>query len=122
MTLTTLVTGCSAPARETAIASLLDGYGSTALILEGMPNGIDRFAPIGHAKKLQIARIAPGCVCCTGNLTMRVTLNRILRHAPDRLYIGVATADHLQGIRHFLSQAPYSTLLELTPDLHVQAI
>jgi G3E family GTPase len=119
LTVTTLVTGGSVSGRETAIASLLDARCSTALILEGMPDGSNQFEQFSNVADIKISRIAPGCVCCTGNLTLRVTLNRILRHPPARLYMGLATATHLDEVRRFLSQAPYDALLELTADLHV---
>ncbi|RJG04807.1 GTPase [Noviherbaspirillum cavernae] len=125
-TLTTLVTGATAAARETAIAAALDAdtdaIRATALILEGLPGGaspLDAFTdPLIAQAAPHIARIAPGCLCCTGNLTMRVTLNRILRRPPARLYISLATAGHLDNIRTFLCQPPYDGLLELTQDLH----
>jgi G3E family GTPase len=119
MTLTTLVTGASASQREAAIAALLDANCSTALILEGIPDGLQRFAPLEKTAPVQVVRIAPGCVCCTGNLTLRVMLNRILRHPPARLYLGLATASHLPQVRQFLTEAPYDKLLELTDDLRV---
>lgn len=113
---TTLVIGSSAGARETVIAAAIAGAVpcNTAVILEGMPDGIERLA---STDTLSIARIAPGCPCCIGNLTMRVTLNRILRHAPARLYISLATAAHLHQVRQFLSEAPYDRLLVLTADI-----
>jgi hypothetical protein len=114
--LTTLVTGATASAREAAIAAFVEHGIETALILEGLPNGspvLDDTSP-----HLHIARIAPGCVCCTGNLTMRVTLNRMVRRRPARLYISLATSEHLEQIRLFLSQPPYEKLLQLTKDLH----
>jgi G3E family GTPase len=112
----TLVTGTSAAAREAAIAAALTPDVRTAIILEGMPDansGLDAIS-----SRLQIARIAPGCICCTGNLTMRVTLNRLLRAKPEQLYIGLATSAHLAQVRTFLSAAPYDNLLTLTKDLH----
>lgn len=117
MTLATLVTGFPASAREAAIAALLDSRCSTALILEGLPDGTDPFAQFDKVAHIQIKRIAPGCICCIGNLTMRVTLNRILRHPPARLYLSLAATNHLEEIRHFLTQPPYDALLELTDDL-----
>ena len=116
MILTTLVTGATAAAREAVIAAALEPGAETALILEGLPDG----SPIldDTASYLHIARIAPGCVCCTGNLTMRVTLNRLVRRRPVRLYIGLATSLHLEQIRQFLTQPPYANLLQLTKDLH----
>lgn len=50
---------------------------------------------------------------------MRVTLNRILRHPPARLYISLAQATHLDQIRLFLTQAPYDALLVLTEDIRL---
>lgn len=130
MTLTTLVCGARASIREAKIAEALDGSdsisnfisnsisSSTAVILEGMPDGTATLDLAAAAKNVLIARIAPGCLCCTGNLTMRVTLNRILRRPPARLFISIANAEHLGEIRRFLQQAPYDKLLTLTADLH----
>jgi G3E family GTPase len=118
VTSTTLVTGASATEREAAIAAAITSDIDTALILEGLPSGITRVDSLVESQHLHIARIAPGCLCCTGNLTMRVTLNRMLRLHPARLYISLATADHLDGIRGFLTQPPYDELLVLTKDLH----
>lgn len=118
MTPTTLVLGDTAAAREAAIAAAIDPALETALILEGLPDGISRLDALAASPQLHIARIAPGCACCTGNLTMRVTLNRMLRGAPTHLYIGLATSQHLEGIRAFLTKAPYDNLLRLTKELH----
>jgi hypothetical protein len=126
----TLVTGACAAARETAIAAALrsDAFtsapiigGTVALILEGLPSGQSEHAAIldPHHNPLlaQAARIAPGCLCCIGNLTLKVTLNRILRHPPQRLYISLASATHIGQLRAFLSNPPYDSLLRLTDDL-----
>jgi len=112
----TLVIGATPAAREAAIRAALAPAEHTAIILEGIPDtqsGLDSAVPA-----LRIVRIAPGCVCCTGNLTLRVTLNRLLRTKPDRLFIGVATSAHIAQIRAFLSAPPYDNLLALTQDLH----
>lgn len=112
--LLTLVAGGDAGAREGAIANALIEAPdlSTALILEGVPpNALDFDASI------LVSRIAPGCPCCIGRLTMQVTLNRILRHPPKRLYISVANATHLDAIRDFLTQAPYDSLITLSDNL-----
>jgi hypothetical protein len=112
-----LVTGPTAGAREQLIAAQLPpGDGAvTAVLLEGLPDGHTIFAP---SPALLIERIAPGCLCCTGNLVLRVTLNRLLRRRPERLYIGLATTEHLDQLRSWLQNPPYDQLLELTPDLH----
>jgi hypothetical protein len=112
---TTLVTGPSGHARETAIAANLHQNGATAIILEGLA---DANSPLFPSASLLISRIAPGCLCCTGNLVLRVTLNRLLRVPPTRLYIGVARGEHLDQLRSWLRSAPYDQLLELTEDLH----
>jgi hypothetical protein len=115
-----LVTGASAATREAAIAEALE-YPATprsdgvAVILEGLPDGN---SPLENSDKLLISRIAPGCLCCAGNLVMRVTLNRLLRQRPARLFIGVAATTHLDQLRSWLSSAPYDQLLALLPDLH----
>ena len=113
---TTLVTGHSASKREAAIHAQLDPTLSTAVILEGLSDGREHFQPTEHPH-LQLQRIAPGCMCCTGNLVMRVTLNRLLRSKPARLYISVATDTHLPQLREILAAAPYDSWLTLTEDL-----
>ncbi|PFH10403.1 hypothetical protein BCF11_2822 [Collimonas sp. PA-H2] len=124
MTLTTLVSGRAASAREAAIWSALQQelaqqgvYQSTALILEGLADG--KLATADLPPELEVKRIAPGCFCCIGNLTLRVTLNRLLRKAPARLFISIADDTHLEQIRAFLSQPPYDAYLSLTQDLTV---
>jgi hypothetical protein len=118
---TTLVTGPGAAARERAIAARLRSpdaaasSGLQAVILEGIASGnspLDTLPP-----NAQLARIAPGCLCCTGNLVLRVTLNRMLRQRPERLFIGVADSEHLDQLRSWLQSEPYDQLLTLTADL-----
>lgn len=121
MTEVTLVTGATASAREEAIARAIGPATPacpTALILEGLPDGSSRLDELLSSPGFHLARIAPGCLCCTGNLTMRVTLNRMLQRKPEKLFIGLATDSHIDQIRLFLSQAPYDKLLHLAKDLH----
>lgn len=112
---TTLVVGADADARERAIARAVVPGQATAAILEGLPSG--KPVLVEHSL-LSLARIAAGCPCCEGNLVLRVTLNRILRRKPARLFIGLTSGDHLPGLRAFLSAAPYSDLLALTEEIH----
>ena len=108
MTPTYLVTGPSARAREAAIAARFQA--GDAAILEGLPDG-KADAPLqGHTS---LHRIAPGCLCCTGNLVLRVTLNRLLRQAPSRLFIALADPTHLATLHAMLAAAPYGALLAL---------
>lgn len=124
MTLTTLVSGGSAGMREAAIYAALEqdwarsgAHLTTALILEGLPDG--KAATLPPGLDLDIKRIAPGCLCCIGNLTLRVTLNRLLRKPPARLHISIADSTHLAQLRAFLLHPPYDDFLEMTPDLAV---
>lgn len=114
-TVTTLVIGGTASAREAAIQPLL-ADASTAVILEGLPDG-QALLNSDLSRHLEITRIAPSCLCCTGNLVMRVTLNRLLRNQPSRLFIGVASTEHLTALRTFLKEAPYDHILHLTNDV-----
>jgi len=118
MTPTTLVIGGRAPMREAAIAAALDPAVPTAAILEGMASGASDLEA-GAMNALQIVRIAPGCMCCIGNLTLRVTLNRLLRKPPSRLFIAVADSTHLNQVRNFLTQEPYDAFLTLTDHIDV---
>ncbi|MBD8655215.1 GTPase [Oxalobacteraceae sp. CFBP 13730] len=143
---TSLVTGSTAAAREGAIAALLatpfdaasassasvsslvaDGPASPAsrlpapaipfdaVILEGL--GVAA-TPLETGPNLQVMRIAPGCLCCDGNLVLRVTLNRLLRQRPRRLFIGLASSEHLDQLRSWLAAPPYDQLLALDPVVH----
>lgn len=114
ITSTTVVAGATAAVREAAIAAAIAPGIPTALILEGLPDGSDVLEQAMARTDCQLVRIAPGCPCCIGNLTMRVTLNRMLRSRPRQLYISLATDEHLDGILAFLSRPPYDGLLAVT--------
>jgi hypothetical protein len=127
VTAATLVTGSSAAAREQAIFDQLnlsklhhDGAKDRsmplqAIVLEGLAPGNSPLDSLpAHVLS---ARIAPGCLCCAGNLVLRVTLNRLLRQRPERLFIGVARSEHLDQLRSWLQAEPYDQLLRLTSDL-----
>lgn len=115
MTLATLVTGRTAAEREAAIAANIRTPSETAVILEGLPVGRieDTVGPL----QMPVHHIAPACPCCTGSLTFRVTLDRVLRRKPARLFLGIASAAHLETIRDMLTAPPYAALLQLSPDL-----
>lgn len=112
--------GCEAAiaARLGALAAPPSDAGSSVVILEGMPSGLSPLADLADTSpSVQVLRIAPGCLHCSGNLVLRVTLNRVLRHPPEQLYIGLASAEHLALLRDFLQAAPYAALLDLQADL-----
>ena len=112
--LATLVPGATLAAREALIAASLFSGQRCAVILEGLPDGS---TILSSSSTLNVHRVAPACLCCTGNLILRVTLNRILRLRPERLFVGVASVDHLDQLRSWLRDPPYDQLLEMTPDL-----
>lgn len=116
---TWLVTGPRAGAREAAIAALLQPGVPSAIILEGLSDGgsalVFEDSPPKYAAN--VIRIAPGCLHCSGNLVLRVTLNRVLRRPPAQLYISLASAEHLALLREWLSGPPYDVLLALQPDI-----
>ena len=114
-----LVSGGRAGEREAAIAAAHNPGLATAVILEGLADPHSALAD--EAPLRQVARIAPGCLCCTGNLVLRVTLNRILRRPPAQLFISLADATHLEQLRQWLAAAPYDQLLRLGSDLRAQA-
>lgn len=133
--LATLVAGGRAGQREAAIAAALLPGQSCAVILEGLADGNSvlanladlaaasdstELAPPG-ATIPQLLRIAPGCLCCAGNLVLRVTLNRLLRQPPQRIFISLADATHIDTLRAWLQAPPYDAHLALGPDLLVDA-
>ncbi|WP_307722074.1 GTPase [Pseudoduganella albidiflava] len=90
-----------------------------AIIIEGLA---DPLSPLADAPGVQVHRIAPGCLCCAGNVVLRVTLNRLLRRPPAQLYISLADATHVGQLRAMLSAPPYDTLLSLCDDVAAPAV
>ncbi|MBC3933826.1 GTPase [Undibacterium rugosum] len=110
----TLVAGGSYAQREQVIATLCEADAASsasaapsaciAVVLEGLPAGD---LCLQSSSRLLLHRIAPGCFCCIGNLTMKVTLNRLLRQPLTHLYLAVASIEHLDNILQTLAQPPY---------------
>lgn len=71
---------------------------------------------------VHILRIAPGCLCCAGNLILRVTLNRLLRHPPTSIYISLATSTHIGQLRESLSSPPYDQWLTVGDDIVIAEV
>ncbi|MDZ5637096.1 GTPase [Janthinobacterium sp. GMG1] len=121
----TLVNGGRAAGREAAIAQALRPQQASAVILEGLADGNAILADLAEQVSpspsfpLQLLRIAPGCLCCSGNLVLRVTLNRLLRHPPAHLFISLADATHIEQLRTWLTASPYDALLALQADIVV---
>jgi hypothetical protein len=117
--LLTLVSGGSYAQREVAIATVISATSaaeSSAVILEGLPVGNN---VLSEQPSLQIHRIAPGCMCCIGNLVLRVTLNRVLQTSPSHIFLSLASQEHLAQLKVFLEAMPYQALLEIQQDLRI---
>ena len=121
----TLVSGGRVGEREASIAQVLLPEQPSAVILEGLADGNSILADLAEHTAppavLQLLRIAPGCLCCSGNLVLRVTLNRLLRHPPAHLFISLADATHIEQLRSWLAASPYDAWLALEPDLSITA-
>lgn len=120
MTLTHLVSGPTARQREMHIADAmaqLPHQDSVAIILEGLADAHSPLQHLSGSPQHRLNRIAPGCPCCSGNLVMRVTLNRLLRPAPEHLFVSIANSAHHEHIRTFLRSPPYDAYLTLQDDV-----
>lgn len=72
--------------------------GRRAVIAEGL------FAPIELPPAVPLVRLAPGCVCCIGQLPLRVALTRLVRqHRPDHLLVLLADDAHRDRVRQLLA-------------------
>jgi G3E family GTPase len=110
----TLVSGGRASTREDYIhGAVVPG---AAVIIEGLADASSALAEVDPAA-VTVVRIAPGCLCCTGNLVLRVTLNRLLRRAPAHIFISMADASHVGQLKDWLTSASYQPLLALAPDV-----
>jgi G3E family GTPase len=118
MTLVTLVVGGKATDRERAIAGAAGAGLSNTAIVEGLPTGEAALEQLTTGFDLDVFRIAAGCPCCSGNLTIRVTLNRALKRRPNRLFLSLSNSAHKEKVRHFLQEPPYLALLELSTDIN----
>jgi hypothetical protein len=82
--------------------------GRRAVIAEG------GFAVLEAPEAVPLARLAPGCVCCVGQVPLRVTVGRTLRtHRPDELLLLLASADHLPRVRALLADGSLGVRFDL---------
>ena len=114
MTILHLVYGANQTVRENAIKTQMTPTVFAIALLEGM--ALNNASPDPLAS-MKVVRMAAGCPCCTGNLTMRVMLNRALKEKPDRVFLSLANFAHLTSVRDFLQEDQYCGRLELGRDL-----
>ena len=122
-----LVTAASAREREAVItAAIIDANSAHAnwanaprhaVLLEGLPDGHAQLESLLAERAIPIIRIAAGCLCCSGSVVLRVNINRLLRHKPHRLFIGIATTTHQAQLRTMLQSPPYDAWLTIGPDI-----
>jgi G3E family GTPase len=89
--------------------------GRQAVIVEGGPGNL--IAPAG----VELVQLAPGCVCCVGQLPLRVTIARMLRLVkPVRLWIEVSAGEHLPELRRQLNGPGFAGAVEIIdePDIY----
>lgn len=71
-------------------------------------------AEVPQAPGRHVHVLAPACLCCIGNLTLRVTLARVLRHEkPQHLIIAIADARHEERMAAMLRAAPWDLWLQM---------
>ena len=72
------------------------------------------FAPLAAPAAVPLARLAPGCVCCVGQVPLRVTLTRVVRaHRPQDILLLLASAEHLPRVRALLADGSLGVRFEL---------
>jgi G3E family GTPase len=81
--------------------------GCRAIVSEGLGSFT---APDG----VVAARLLGGCVCCVGQVPLRVTLTRLMRtERPENLLLLLTDAQHLQRVRSLLTDGSIGVRLEL---------
>jgi len=105
-----VLTGLPGAARAAALTKLLSGLTDDApvsVLLEGAPaDGTPEWQP---PPGVHLHVLAPACLCCIGNLTLRVTLARVLRHEmPRHVVIGIADPLHRPRLFDWLAQPPWA--------------
>ena len=72
--------------------------GRSAVIVEG---GHERLqAPAG----VTLVQLAPACLCCVGELPLRVALARLLRQRPSAIWVEVSSLVHREQLVQRLEQ------------------
>lgn len=70
--------------------------------------------PLDAPDGVPLARLAAGCVCCVGQVPLRVTLTRTVRmHRPHEVLLLLATPDHLARVRALLEDGSLGVRFEV---------
>jgi hypothetical protein len=74
------------------------------------------FAPLEAPDDVPLARLAPGCVCCVGQVPLRVTVTRTVRaYRPDEILLLLASAEHLARVRALLADGSLGVRFDVRP-------
>ena len=85
----------------------------TAVIAEGV------FTALAAPAGVVIEQVAAGCVCCVGQIALRVTLTRVLRkHRPTQLLLLLASGEHIDRVRLMLQEDQFATVLQFSESAH----
>jgi len=72
------------------------------------------FMPLEAPDGVALAGLAPGCVCCVGQVPLRVALTRIVRaRRPDDLLLLLATPHHVPRVRALLADGSLGVRFEV---------
>lgn len=79
-----------------------------AILIEGAFTALD--APPG----VPVTRLGAGCVCCLGQVPLRVGLTRMVRALrPDAVLLVLASGDHLARVRALLADGSLGVRFEM---------
>jgi hypothetical protein len=85
----------------------LHPHGRRAILAEG-------FGSFTAPDNVAVARLGGGCVCCVGQVPLRVTLMRLMRgERPEHLLLLLADDQHLPRVRSLLTDGSLGVRLEL---------
>jgi hypothetical protein len=95
---------------QRAVDAWLDATASArrAVFVEGVFTALDLPADVA------VTRLASGCVCCLGQVPLRVGITRAVRaQRPDALLLVVSRSEHLERVRALLADGSLGVRFEL---------
>ena len=81
-----------------------------AVFVEGI------FTTVELPPEVAMTRLTAGCVCCLGQVPLRVGITRAVRTLrPDALLLVLTHGEHLERVRALLADGSLGVRFELTP-------
>lgn len=110
---TVLLTGARGAGKTTLLAALLERAPAEARIAVLLTEVGDARLPPPRPG-VTVAAAEPGCICCVGQVGLRVALTRLLREArPERLYVELTEPAHLAASLRTLGSPWLAPVLRL---------